>query len=117
MDGVEAMLGAMRTCFAADRPVRTSSLYEVMSIRGLERPRKSPHRAWSRIGKMAAGFEDGVASVRRTERALIRTIVRYEPLVVCRTRSGVAGVCRTRSSASAVVDVPAVLRAGVTERS
>ena len=43
-----------------------------------------------------------MASVRRTERALIRSIVRYEPLVVCRTRSGVAAVCRIRSSASAV---------------
>jgi len=50
------MLGAMRDCFAADRPVRTtSSVHEVMSIRGLGRPRKSPHRAEERRARALGG--------------------------------------------------------------
>lgn len=74
---VEVILDAMRAYFAPDRPVRTaSSVYEVMSIRGTGRPRKSPHRA------------EEPASVRHIERALIRSIVRYEPLIVCRTPRG-----------------------------
>lgn len=68
-----------------------------------------------RIGRTAVGFENGVASIRRTERALVRSIARYEPLVVL--RPGIVRMCRMRSSASAVVDVPAVLRAGATEKS
>jgi hypothetical protein len=62
-------------------------------------------------------FEDEVAAARRTERVSMRFIACCEPLAVFRMRSGVTGGCRMRSSASAVVDVHAVLRAGATERS
>jgi hypothetical protein len=45
----------------------------------------------------------------------MRSIARYEPLVaLC---LGVARMCRMRSSALAVVDVPAMLCVGATERS
>jgi len=77
-----------------------------VSVRGLGRPTKLPHSAEEHVcAKDGDGFEDEVAAARRTERVSMRSI------------AGVAGRCRMRSSASAVVDVPAVLRADATERS
>jgi hypothetical protein len=126
---VEAIPDAQqRAGFAADRPVRTrSSVYEVMSVRGLGRLIKLPHSAEERRARTeedCGGFEDGVAAVRRTERASMRSIACCEPLAVRRTRSGVAGGWRMDSargwkrsaSASAVVAVVAELRAGATEK-